>query len=448
MYPEMHLALPFGLHVTLASHAVVTLLGVFAATMLVARQPGGAALAWIAPVAALGVLGGSRAFYWLFDGGPWLRAGGLASMGGVAAGLASAPVLAWVARVPVRILLDVLVPAALLALGIGRIGCLLAGCCAGSATTLPWGVVFPALGAEPRHPLQAYSALADLAIVWLVRRRPLPPGQTAARTLAAFAAVRIALEALRDPAATETLGTSGPTVAQISCLVLLLGVRPWLVRPDGRLWRPGARGSVPKSMRPPALILALALLGAAAPAAALDAEFVGTLAVRPARGKIDLATGQGALAVRGWRLMPGAGSDGIDPANEPIDLMLGTDAVTLPAGAVTASASARRYFFRDDGVTRGLTRLRMKRRSDGTWQVSFAVRGIDLTLLVTQYPRCEPLALVVGNDAAASGVDIDRPRGVESRRLKVRGFCQIEGCPFGPPATTSRIRPRHVICPF
>lgn len=39
---------------------------------------------------------------------------------------------------------------------IGRVGCLLAGCCYGNATTLPWGIH---LHGENRHPTQAYEII-------------------------------------------------------------------------------------------------------------------------------------------------------------------------------------------------------------------------------------------------------------------------------------------------
>lgn len=53
-----------------------------------------------------------------------------------------------------------------LALAIGRIGCLLNGCCYGKPTTLPWGITFPISTGivGPRHPTQIYELLLDLAL--------------------------------------------------------------------------------------------------------------------------------------------------------------------------------------------------------------------------------------------------------------------------------------------
>jgi phosphatidylglycerol---prolipoprotein diacylglyceryl transferase len=65
------------------------------------------------------------------------------------------------------------VPVAL-AVGIGRLGCFHAGCCHGTPTDLPWGVVFAAVDPLPRHPTQLYEAAFHLAaagmLFWLWRR--------------------------------------------------------------------------------------------------------------------------------------------------------------------------------------------------------------------------------------------------------------------------------------
>jgi hypothetical protein len=307
---------------------------------------------------------------------------------------------------------------------------------------MPWGVVLPGLAGPPRHPLQLYSAVVDLAIVYAACRRAAAPGVTAARVLAAFAVGRFMLETLRDPATTDTLPGVGLTLPQALCIVLLLAVRPWLRHSLGGLSGPDGRGTVARRMRPAALPIVLLALAAAQPASALDAQFISNLAVRPASGKLDITSGLMGLEIHRWRWVPAAGSDGIDPASEAITLMVGTDTILLPAGAVAESRPGR-YSHRDRSATRGFTRLRMKRGADGAWIVSLRVAGMDETPLVNQVTVCVPFAMVIGNDAGVSGVDLDRPRGVDSPRVKLRGFCQIEGCP-----TLGLIAPRHVICPF
>jgi phosphatidylglycerol:prolipoprotein diacylglycerol transferase len=55
-----------------------------------------------------------------------------------------------------------------LAQAVGRIGCLMAGCCYGKETDLPWGIVFTkstiAPGGVTLHPTQVYHMLFNFAI--------------------------------------------------------------------------------------------------------------------------------------------------------------------------------------------------------------------------------------------------------------------------------------------
>jgi phosphatidylglycerol:prolipoprotein diacylglycerol transferase len=56
--------------------------------------------------------------------------------------------------------------------GIGRLGCLMAGCCYGRHTEWPWGV---ALAGDPsRHPTQVYEAALNLALFGVLVRFGLP----------------------------------------------------------------------------------------------------------------------------------------------------------------------------------------------------------------------------------------------------------------------------------
>lgn len=65
--------------------------------------------------------------------------------------------------------LDTAAPALALIVAVGRIGCLMAGCCWGAPTDMPWGIVFTQSKAAPPgiplHPTQAYYLIANLIIV-------------------------------------------------------------------------------------------------------------------------------------------------------------------------------------------------------------------------------------------------------------------------------------------
>ncbi len=108
---------------------------------------------------------------------------------------------------------DVFAPGIALGHAIGRVGCLMAGCCWGRPTTLPWGITFtdPFTGSyvgtplgEALHPTQIYEALAETAILffllWLERRGRNFPGRTFWSYILLYGLTRYAIEFFRgDP---------------------------------------------------------------------------------------------------------------------------------------------------------------------------------------------------------------------------------------------------------
>lgn len=228
-----------GWHVAVSMHALCVVLAVLAAALVAvrrARAPG-VVLAWL-PVLVAATLAGSHALYWGTHGGALAPvSGGMASMGGVAA---LAVALCAAARGSGRRfadLADAIAPAALVGLAIGRVGCFLAGCCAGHPADLPWSVVFPELGPAARHPLQLYSAVVDVALARAVARIDAPPGAAAAWSAIGLGAVRLALESFRDPAAADTLA-GGLGSARVGAAVLVAGGLTALLRVRGRRARP------------------------------------------------------------------------------------------------------------------------------------------------------------------------------------------------------------------
>jgi len=221
MHPELVFVVGHT-RVLISTHAAAVVIAVLAGTLLAvrrARDPAHALLA--APLVAVTTLGGAQlAFVALRGGGD--AAGGLASVGGVAGLVAGLALAARVLRCSVVELLDVFAPAALLALGIGRVGCFLAGCCHGAPTPVPWGVVMPSAGALPRHPLQLYSAAVDVGLVVWLLRAPRTPGSVARRACVGFGVARFVLELLRDPATTNLLPGGVLTLPQAVALVLVV----------------------------------------------------------------------------------------------------------------------------------------------------------------------------------------------------------------------------------
>lgn len=132
----------------------------------------------------ISAIAGSRVFYILLypDQFPtvtsWfeLQKGGLVFFGGFIATTFTVVGFSRYKKIPLANLGDLIAPSLGIALALGRVGCFLNGCCYGSPTASPFGVVFPVLKDNaPRHPTQLYEAtfsfLATLLASWLSRHR-------------------------------------------------------------------------------------------------------------------------------------------------------------------------------------------------------------------------------------------------------------------------------------
>jgi phosphatidylglycerol---prolipoprotein diacylglyceryl transferase len=99
---------------------------------------------------------------------------------------------------------DLFAPAIALGIAIGRIGCLLRGCCYGTPTSLPWGVNFG--DGIPRHPTQLYEALfmlATFAGLVAIKNRVAQPGGLFRILMVAYFSCRFAVEFIRVEGGTE-----------------------------------------------------------------------------------------------------------------------------------------------------------------------------------------------------------------------------------------------------
>jgi len=135
-------------------------------------------------------------------------------------GLIGAVVVAFVYmrryRMPLWTTTDVFAPGIALGHAVGRLGCLMAGCCFGRPTSLPWAITFhnPAASLNsdtplgvPLHPTQLYEAGAELMILgvllWLERRGRPFPGRTFWSYMLLYAVSRFVIEFFRgDPRGT------------------------------------------------------------------------------------------------------------------------------------------------------------------------------------------------------------------------------------------------------
>jgi phosphatidylglycerol:prolipoprotein diacylglycerol transferase len=121
------------------------------------------------------------------------------------------------------------------AVGFGRLGCFLGGCCYGVPTTQPWGITFPAstgAGALPVHPTQLYESAFGWALLawmlWFEPRRKVK-GEMLALGAAAYALERFLVEFLRgDPERGVHAGWATSQLISIPVFVAAVAVWIWL----------------------------------------------------------------------------------------------------------------------------------------------------------------------------------------------------------------------------
>jgi phosphatidylglycerol:prolipoprotein diacylglycerol transferase len=128
---------------------------------------------------------------------------------------------------------DLVAPALLLGMAIGRIGDIVNGEHFAKFTTLPWGVIYshgdsPAIGRPASHPAVGYELIFDLlivAVLWILKDRLRPHGMVFVLALTLYAIGRFFISFLRVEANTYF----GLNEAQIVCLAVLLVTIPLLV---------------------------------------------------------------------------------------------------------------------------------------------------------------------------------------------------------------------------
>jgi phosphatidylglycerol:prolipoprotein diacylglycerol transferase len=165
--------------------------------------------------AALGiVLGGRIAYVLFYNFGEYaehpleiltLWHGGMSFHGGLIGAMLAMALLARSRGVPVLAFYDTMAPVAPIGLFLGRLGNFVNGELWGRVSDVPWAMVFPSGGAEPRHPSQLYEAglegVALFVILSVVVRRGglRSPGLASGIFALGYGLARIAVEFVREP---------------------------------------------------------------------------------------------------------------------------------------------------------------------------------------------------------------------------------------------------------
>ena len=163
---------------------------------------------------------------------------GLAVYGAVIGVVLAIIIYCLVKKLSIWLIADIISPGALVGMAIGRIGCVLNGCCYGLTTSLPWAVEYTCpdsyapLGV-PLHPTQIYHIIWNLiafAVLWSLRRRLKPQGSVFLLYLAFYAAGDLIIRTFRE----GEPYLFGLQQAQLIGIIVLVITVPWLIV---RIWR-------------------------------------------------------------------------------------------------------------------------------------------------------------------------------------------------------------------
>ncbi len=187
---------------------------------------------------AVGVVVGGRFGYVLFynfdkflQDPLWLFAvweGGMSFHGGLLGVLAACILFARRYKKTFFEVTDFGAPMVPIGLMTGRLGNFIGGELWGRTTDVPWGMVFPKGGPEPRHPSQLYEMFLEgivlFIILWVYSRKPRPTMAVSGLFLLGYGVFRFSVEFVREPdnhIGFDLLGWM--TRGQILCIPMILG---------------------------------------------------------------------------------------------------------------------------------------------------------------------------------------------------------------------------------
>jgi len=195
----------------------------------------------------LGVILGGRLGYCLFYKPAYYAShplevffvwqGGMSFHGGMLGVIASQWWYAHSRGKPFWQVMDFIAPCVPLGLAAGRVGNFINGELWGRVAdpSLPWGMVFPQAGAQPRHPSQVYQFLMEgvllFILLWLYARRQRREAQVSAAFLVGYGVFRFIAEFFREPDSylLWLQQQTGLSMGQWLCVpMIVFGIGVWL----------------------------------------------------------------------------------------------------------------------------------------------------------------------------------------------------------------------------
>ncbi|MDB4470656.1 prolipoprotein diacylglyceryl transferase [Deltaproteobacteria bacterium] len=184
----------------------------------------------------IGVVAGGRFGYTLFYNAdyylsrPWeifyVWEGGMSFHGGLIGVFTVLLIYCKKRQFSLLMIADLVVVAVPIGLGFGRIGNFINAELWGRPTDLPWGVVFPGGGSEPRHPSQLYEAglegLLLFIVIYALHRLKVRSGIAAFSFLTLYGFFRLLVEFVRQPDAHLGFLWGGATMGQLLSIPMIL----------------------------------------------------------------------------------------------------------------------------------------------------------------------------------------------------------------------------------
>ncbi len=162
---------------------------------------------------AMGVILGGRIGYMLFYNTRELISqplsllkiwqGGMSFHGGLLGVLVATILFAHKVKKPFWAVADFIAPLVPLGLACGRLGNFINGELWGRVTDVPWGMIFPHVDNQPRHPSQLYEfgleGVILFIVIWWYAAKPRPAGCVSGVFLIGYALCRLLAECFREP---------------------------------------------------------------------------------------------------------------------------------------------------------------------------------------------------------------------------------------------------------
>ena len=183
------------------------------------------------------------------------------------------------------------------------------------------------------------------------------------------------------------------------------------------------------------LVAGLAASASVACTTSATPVFHGTLALRPAKGRIDRKHGGlGTIKAKQWSLTPYDGSNGICVDQEPIVITIGSgeEAWRLDPGMLKAAKNGKSWSYRAKGKqpVRSLRSLKIRLQDDGSYTIAFVLTGVDMSQLNSEDPVCQPFAFIIGDDDGFTGLNLTSPTFFSPRVTVPQDPCTPNSWPW------------------